>query len=161
MKNWWRWRKMWSNDGTTCTTKSASSRATMKSWRNPRRSISTSLPRSVMGGSGGMGMVVCRISVWVDNCVGGGGEEGGRRRGGGGAQITACHVYYLAMSWPIRLTGRYNPKTQTPQLKKSLRFTQCWGEPVWPSGKALSPFLIGRMFLREPSWKYPAKLVGS
>ena len=35
------------------------------------------------------------------------------------------------------------------------------GEPVWPSGKALSPFLIGRMFLREPSWKYSAKLVGS
>ena len=34
-------------------------------------------------------------------------------------------------------------------------------EPVWPSGKALSPFLIGRMFLREPSWKYSAKLVGS
>ena len=25
----------------------------------------------------------------------------------------------------------------------------------------LSPFLIGRMFLREPSWKYSAKLVGS
>ena len=31
-------------------------------------------------------------------------------------------------------------------------------EPVWPSGKALSPFLIGRMFLREPSWKYSSKL---
>ena len=30
------------------------------------------------------------------------------------------------------------------------------------SGKrSLSPFLIGRMFLREPSWKYSAKLVGS
>ena len=27
--------------------------------------------------------------------------------------------------------------------------------------KGLSPFLIGRMFLREPSWKYSAKLVGS
>ena len=26
---------------------------------------------------------------------------------------------------------------------------------------SLSPFLIGRMFLREPSWKYSAKLVGS
>ena len=25
----------------------------------------------------------------------------------------------------------------------------------------LSPVLIGRMFLREPSWKYSAKLVGS
>ena len=25
----------------------------------------------------------------------------------------------------------------------------------------LSPFLIGWMFLREPSWKYSAKLVGS
>ena len=25
----------------------------------------------------------------------------------------------------------------------------------------LSPFLIGRMFLREASWKYSAKLVGS
>ena len=25
----------------------------------------------------------------------------------------------------------------------------------------LSPYLIGRMFLREPSWKYSAKLVGS
>ena len=25
----------------------------------------------------------------------------------------------------------------------------------------LSPFLIGRMFLREPSWKYSAKLAGS
>ena len=25
----------------------------------------------------------------------------------------------------------------------------------------LSSFLIGRMFLREPSWKYLAKLVGS
>ena len=28
-------------------------------------------------------------------------------------------------------------------------------------GVALSPFLIGRMFLREPSRKYSAKLVGS
>ena len=27
--------------------------------------------------------------------------------------------------------------------------------------RLLSPFLIGRMFLREPSWKYSAKLVGS
>jgi len=26
---------------------------------------------------------------------------------------------------------------------------------------ALSPFLIGRMFLREPSWKYSAKLAAS
>ena len=26
---------------------------------------------------------------------------------------------------------------------------------------SLSPFLIGRIFLREPSWKYSAKLVGS
>ena len=25
----------------------------------------------------------------------------------------------------------------------------------------LSPFLTGRMLLREPIWKYPAKLVGS
>ena len=25
----------------------------------------------------------------------------------------------------------------------------------------LSPFLIGRTFVREPSWKYSAKLVGS
>ena len=25
----------------------------------------------------------------------------------------------------------------------------------------ISPFLIGLMFLREPSWKYSAKLVGS
>ena len=24
-----------------------------------------------------------------------------------------------------------------------------------------SPFLIGRMFVREPSWKYSAKLIGS
>ena len=32
---------------------------------------------------------------------------------------------------------------------------------VWPNGKALSPFLIGGMFLRELSWKYSAKLVGS
>ena len=28
-------------------------------------------------------------------------------------------------------------------------------------GRQLSPFLIGRMFLQEPSWKYSAKLVGS
>ena len=26
---------------------------------------------------------------------------------------------------------------------------------------ALIPFLIGRMFVREPSWKYSANLVGS
>ena len=32
--------------------------------------------------------------------------------------------------------------------------TQAAGEPVWPSGKVLSPFLIGRMFVREPGWKY-------
>ena len=32
--------------------------------------------------------------------------------------------------------------------------------PRNPEG-SLSPFLIGRMFLREPSWKYSAKLVGS
>ena len=40
----------------------------------------------------------------------------------------------------------------------------CWRgvtEPVWPSGEALSPFLIGRMFVREPSWEYSANLVGS
>ena len=48
----------------------------------------------------------------------------------------------------------------------------CW-EGSQPSGPAimrgdkcsdvttLSPFLIGRMFLREASWKYSAKLVGS
>ena len=30
-----------------------------------------------------------------------------------------------------------------------------------PFTSPLSPFLIGRMFLREPSWKYSAKLVGS
>ena len=29
---------------------------------------------------------------------------------------------------------------------------------IW---SVLGPFLIGRMFLREPSWKYSAKLVGS
>ena len=29
---------------------------------------------------------------------------------------------------------------------------------VW---KVLSPFLIGRMFVREPNWKYSANLVGS
>ena len=29
------------------------------------------------------------------------------------------------------------------------------------SSLPLSPFLIGRMFLREPSWKYSVKLVGS
>ena len=29
---------------------------------------------------------------------------------------------------------------------------------VW---KVLSPFLIGRMFFREPSWEYSANLVGS
>ena len=34
-------------------------------------------------------------------------------------------------------------------------------EPVGSSGKALSPFLTGRMFVREPSWKYSANLVGS
>ena len=27
--------------------------------------------------------------------------------------------------------------------------------------RAVSPFLIGRMFLREPSWKYSANLFGS
>ena len=33
---------------------------------------------------------------------------------------------------------------------------------VWlNNAHLLSPFLIGRMFLREPSWKYSAKLVGS
>ena len=34
-------------------------------------------------------------------------------------------------------------------------------EPVWPRGKALSPFLTGRMFVREPSWEYSANLAGS
>ena len=35
-------------------------------------------------------------------------------------------------------------------------------EKIIGSGKeGLSPFLTGRMFLREPSWKYSAKLVGS
>ena len=36
-----------------------------------------------------------------------------------------------------------------------------WCEPVWPSGKALSPFLTGRTFVRETSWEYSANLVGS
>ena len=47
----------------------------------------------------------------------------------------------------------------TPLQSKDTKYSQ--SEPVWPSGKALSPFLIGRMFLREPSWKYSAKLFGS
>ena len=34
-------------------------------------------------------------------------------------------------------------------------------QPGTRYGLALSPFLIGRMFLCEPSWKYSAKLVGS
>ena len=34
-------------------------------------------------------------------------------------------------------------------------------EPAFRSGKALSPFLIGRMFVREPSLEYSANLVGS
>ena len=37
-------------------------------------------------------------------------------------------------------------------------------ERPWTAARTmevLSPFLIGRMFLREPSWKYSAKLVGS
>ena len=48
-------------------------------------------------------------------------------------------------------------------LKQELRssLVVCLREPLWSSGKALSPFLIGRMFLREASWKYSAKLVGS
>ena len=29
-----------------------------------------------------------------------------------------------------------------------------------PAKEPLSPFLIGRMFVREPSWKYLANLVG-
>ena len=41
------------------------------------------------------------------------------------------------------------------------RIGQCDCEPVWLRGKALSPFLIGRMFVREPSWEYSANLVGS
>ena len=43
-------------------------------------------------------------------------------------------------------------------------FTPTIREAFAPSVTAsdgLSPFLIGRMFLREPSWKYSAKLVGS
>ena len=39
------------------------------------------------------------------------------------------------------------------------------GRRWWRTGRgfrhALSPFLIGRMFLREPSWKYSVKLFGS
>ena len=37
------------------------------------------------------------------------------------------------------------------------------GEPkrIRYQPNALSPFLIGRMFLRDPSWMYSAKLVGS
>ena len=34
-------------------------------------------------------------------------------------------------------------------------------DPLFKVRPLLSPFLIGRMFLREPSWKYSAKLVGS
>ena len=45
------------------------------------------------------------------------------------------------------------------RFSKSLARSTC--EPVWPSGKALSPFLTGRMFVREPSWKFSAKLAGS
>ena len=41
-----------------------------------------------MGGSDGIGMVVCRISVWVDNCVCGGGGGGGRRRRGVACVVT-------------------------------------------------------------------------
>ena len=41
-----------------------------------------------------------------------------------------------------------------------------WRDRTHPDGPAvnvssLSPFLIGRMFLRESSWKYSAKLAGS
>ena len=33
--------------------------------------------------------------------------------------------------------------------------------PIKNGLKALSPLLTGRMFVREPSWKYSANLVGS
>ena len=45
-------------------------------------------------------------------------------------------------------------------LERVLRVVLPGGsEPV--SFTTLSPFLTGRMFLREPSWKYSAKLAGS
>ena len=34
-------------------------------------------------------------------------------------------------------------------------------ESAWPSGKALSPFLIGRMFVHEPGRKYSANQVAN
>ena len=49
-------------------------------------------------------------------------------------------------------------------LNQCLSITHCpaeLGAGVSGGDSEVSPFLIGRMFLREPSWKYSAKLVGS
>ena len=46
-----------------------------------------------------------------------------------------------------RSAARTRKRSQTPAHRTTVRL--------------LSPFLIGRMFLREPSWKYSEKLVGS
>ena len=51
--------------------------------------------------------------------------------------------------------------TLCPSTVVETAIARCTSRWAMARGHALSPFLIGRMFLREPSWKYSAKLVGS
>ena len=60
------------------------------------------------------------------------------------------HIYLWLTGVPMCLRGVDNGSVLDLRQKQEL--VSFW---------MLSPFLIGRMFLREPSWKYSAKLFGS
>ena len=62
-----------------------------------------------------------------------------KRSGGGGGRVGAAGERWLERVLRVVLPGGSEPVSFT----------------------TLSPFLTGRMFLREPSWKYSAKLAGS
>ena len=73
-------------------------------------------------------------------------------RGGGGGGRDATRTNMMRMLNPISACD-WMAVTRVSLTFTTLQGgTECGNEP-------LSPFLNGRMFLREPSWKYSAKLV--
>ena len=74
-----------------------------------------------------------------------------------------CRVGYFMLRFRFRvdyfmLRAGFRVEYFSLKLKTGLGIS-CLGSGL--NFACLSPFLIGRMFLREPSWKYSAKLVGS
>ena len=119
-----------------------------------------------------LGMVQCCLTSTETIRLIRDGEKGGYGGGGGGKReiiYLSLHCHHQNDSC-IKMGSDESPFNvsvgsdgQSPQATTFLQRKESRSgiEPRSFRLPALSPFLIGRMFLREPSWKYSAKLVGS